>query len=76
MKRIRRDKNGKENKIRTKHVKKRVQQIMTLKNVDYDTWLNQQHELYLNENMECIDEIIDKEIKRRQNNQGGIQYGK
>lgn len=67
---------AKKTKSEQNMVKKRVQQIMTLKNVDYDTWLNQQHELYLNENMECIDEIIDKEIKRRQNNQGGTSYGK
>lgn len=76
MKRIRRDKMAKKTKSEQNMLKKRVQQIMTLKNVDYDIWLNQQHELYLNENMECIDEIIDKEIKRRQNNQGGTSYGK
>lgn len=67
---------AKKNKAEQTTVKKRVQQIMTLKNMDYDTWLNQQHERFINENMACIDEIIEKEIKRKQNLQGGSYYEK
>lgn len=59
-------------------MKKRVQSLMALNGQSYEEWLNEQHQKYLNEQADVIDQLLKKELerKKRENKQKPHQmYG-
>ncbi|MDU5861260.1 MAG: hypothetical protein E6Z35_09540 [Enterococcus faecalis] len=59
-------------------MKKRVQSLMALNGQSYEEWLNEQHQKYLNEQADVIDQLLKKELdrKKRENQQKPHQmYG-
>lgn len=48
-------------------VKKQVQQIMKINDVDHNTWLYEQYQDYLSDNTDVITKAL-KELSEKQNN--------
>ncbi|MGM0291471.1 MULTISPECIES: hypothetical protein [unclassified Enterococcus] len=46
-------------------LKKRVQSLMALNSQSYEEWINSQHQNYLNEQAEVIDQLLKKELERK-----------
>ncbi|EJW9248819.1 hypothetical protein OC441_002418 [Enterococcus faecalis] len=46
-------------------IKKRVQSLMALNSQSYEEWINSQHQNYLNEQAEVIDQLLKKELERK-----------
>lgn len=46
-------------------MKKRVQSLMALNGQSYEEWLNEQHQKYLNEQADVIDQLLKKELERK-----------
>ncbi|EGO8266209.1 hypothetical protein E4K21_001232 [Enterococcus faecalis] len=59
-------------------IKKCAQSLMALNGQSYEEWLNEQHQKYLNEQADVIDQLLKKELerKKRENQQKPHQmYG-
>ncbi|HBI1613762.1 TPA: hypothetical protein I0F66_RS11555 [Enterococcus faecalis] len=46
-------------------IKKRAQSLMALNGQSYEEWLNEQHQKYLNEQADVVDQLLKKELERK-----------
>lgn len=45
-------------------LKKRTQQLMQISHINYDDWLEEKHNEFINQHSSIIDELIAKELRK------------